>query len=76
MSNYDFTAYIEKDPDTGMYFGSVPQLQGAHTQGKTLDELHKNLQEVISLCLEELSAEEKEALRLDFVGTQKVSISV
>lgn len=76
MSSYDFTAFIEKDPETGMYFGSVPHLQGAHTQGKTLDELHNNLQEVISLCLEELSAEEKEAIRFDFVGTRKVSINI
>jgi len=74
MKNYDFTAYIEKDIETGLYFGYVPHLQGAHTQGETLDELHINLKEVVSLCLEELSAEEKENLNFDFIGTQKVSI--
>ena len=76
MKNYNFTAYIEKDTETGLYFGYVPYLQGAHTQGETLDELHTNLQEVVSLCLEELSTEKKEELNFDFVGTQKVSISV
>ena len=75
MKNYDFTAYIEKDKTTGLYFGHVPHLQGAHTQGATLDELHKNLQEVVSLCLEETSSEEKEELN-DFVGMQKVSVSI
>lgn len=54
MADYNFTAYIEKDRETNMYFGYVPHLQGAHTQGETLDELQKNLQEVVALCLEEL----------------------
>lgn len=76
MKSYSFTAYIEKDTETNLYFGYVPHLQGAHTQGKTLDELYENLQEVVSLCLEELSAEEKEELNFNFVGTQKVSVSV
>jgi len=76
MANYNFTAYIEKDTETGLYFGLVPNLPGAHTQGETLDELQKNLKEVVSLCLEELSEEEKGDLNFDFVGTQKVSVSV
>ena len=74
MKNYNFTAYIEKDTEMNLYFGYVPHLQGAHTQGETLDELYKNLQEVVLLCLEELSTEEKEELNFDFVGTQKISI--
>ena len=40
-----FTAVVEKDPDTGLYVGYVPGFRGAHTQGETLDELQKNLQE-------------------------------
>lgn len=75
MKEYNFTAYIEQDTETNLYFGYVPNLQGAHTQGETLDELHANLKEVISLCLEELSAEEKDRFNLDFIGTQKVTIS-
>jgi predicted RNase H-like HicB family nuclease len=75
MKDYNFIAYIEKDTDTGLYFGHVPHIQGAHTQGKTLDELHENLKEVVSLCLEELSTEEKQELNFKFIGTQNVSIS-
>ncbi len=48
------TAYIEKDPETGLYVGIVPGIPGAHTQAETLDELQENLKEVIELCLEEL----------------------
>jgi predicted RNase H-like HicB family nuclease len=49
----NLTAYIERDPETGLYVGIIPGLPGAHTQGETLDELHKNLREVVELCLEE-----------------------
>ena len=29
------TAYIEKDPRTGLYVAVVPQIQGAYTQSET-----------------------------------------
>ena len=48
-----FTAYIEYDPETKLYVGTIPGLAGAHSQGATLDELRVNLQEVIELILEE-----------------------
>ena len=50
----NFTAFIEKDPESGLYVGSVPNLSGAHTYAETIDELQVRLVEVISLCLEEM----------------------
>ncbi len=47
------TAYVEQDAETGLYIGIVPGIPGAHTQAATLDELQKNLKEVLELCLEE-----------------------
>ena len=47
------TAYVEFDKESGLYVGTVPGIPGAHTQGATLDELQKNLKEVLELCLEE-----------------------
>ena len=44
-----YTAVMEKCPDTGLFVGYVPGFPGAHSQGKTLDELNENLQEVVSL---------------------------
>ena len=44
-----YTAIIELCQDTGLYVGFIPGLQGAHTQAETLDELNKNLQEVIEM---------------------------
>ena len=48
-----FSAYVEWDPDTRLYVGTVPGVAGAHTQAATLDELRGNLKEVLELCLEE-----------------------
>lgn len=42
-----------------MYVAIVPSISGAHTQAKTLDELQKNLKEVLELCLEELGPKER-----------------
>ena len=55
-TNFQFTAQIEKDRETGLYIGLVPNLPGAHTQATTLDELRNNLKEGIALCLEEVAA--------------------
>jgi len=65
------TAYVERDPDTGFYVGTVPGIPGAHTQGETLDELQKNLREVLTLCLEEL---ESDAEIPEFVGIQQIEV--
>jgi predicted RNase H-like HicB family nuclease len=68
MKNY--TAIIEKDTDTGLYVGYVPGFPGAHSQGKTLDELQQNLREVIEMLLEEGEPE----LQGEYVGTQQILI--
>lgn len=65
-----FTAVVEKCLDTGLFVGFVPGFPGAHTQGETLDELHQNLKEVISLLLEDGDP----ALEAEFVGTQTVTV--
>jgi predicted RNase H-like HicB family nuclease len=71
----NLTAYIEKDPETNLYVGIIPGLPGAHTQGESLDELYKNLKEVVELCLEEMSSEEKEQIP-EFVGTQQIEVAM
>jgi len=63
-----FTAYIEFDPGTNLYVGTIPSIPGAHTQGATLDELRDNLKEVLELCLEELAIALNELPH--FVGLQ------
>jgi predicted RNase H-like HicB family nuclease len=68
-----FTAYVECDPETKLYVGIVPGIAGAHTQGATLDELQKNLKEVLELCLEEYK-DSPEDLPV-FVGLQQIGVS-
>ena len=49
----NFTAVVEHCKETGLFVGYLPGFTGAQSQGKTLDELNKNLQEVIALLLED-----------------------
>lgn len=48
-----YTAVIERCSDTGLYVGFVPGFAGAHSQGESLDELQRNLREVIEMLLED-----------------------
>lgn len=67
-----FTAFIEFDSETNLYVGIVPGIPGAHTQGTTLDELQKNLMEVLELCLEEYQGTTEDLPR--FVGLQQIEV--
>lgn len=69
------TALIEMDPDTGLYVAIVPGIPGAHTQAKSLDELRKNLKEVVELCLEEMDVDTRKHLP-EFIGIQQVEVAV
>jgi predicted RNase H-like HicB family nuclease len=60
---YRTAAYIEKDPETGFYVAVVPGIPGAHTQAESLDEIQRNLQEVLELCLEGMDVDEKNICR-------------
>lgn len=70
----EFTVVIEQDED-GIYVASVPELEGCHTQAKTLDELRERIKEAIELYLEVESDLVKE-VPLEFVGVQKVEVAV
>ena len=70
VSMRTYTAVVERCPDTGLFVGYVPGFPGAHSQGETLDELHRNLAEVIEMLLED----GEPALEAEFIGTQTVRI--
>ncbi|MEI6757693.1 MAG: type II toxin-antitoxin system HicB family antitoxin [Chlorobium sp.] len=69
MRNY--TAIVERCTETGLFVGFIPGFQGAHSQGETLDELHKNLQEVIEMLLED----GEPVLEAEFIGTQNIVVA-
>ena len=66
-----FTVVVEKDPETGLYVGYVPGFPGAHSQAESLDELNRNLCEVIEMLLEDGDPK----LEGEFVGIQRVLVS-
>ena len=65
----EFTAVVERDSKTGLLVGYVPGFPGAHSQGKTREELSQNLREVIEMLLEDGEPE----LEGEFVGIQTVT---
>ena len=65
-----YTAVVERDPDSGLYVGHIPGWPGAHTQVESLDELQRNLREVILLLLED----DEPRLEAEFVGTQTLLV--
>jgi len=66
-----YTAVVERCPETGLYVGYVPGFAGAHSQGETLDELQRNLREVIEMLLEDGEPE----LDAEFVGIQSITVA-
>lgn len=66
-----FSYIVEKCADTNLYVGYVPGFPGAHSQGETLEELRRNMQEVIELLLEDGEPE----LEAEFVGLQTVKVA-
>lgn len=65
-----YTAVIERCPDTGLFVGYVPGFPGAHSQGESIDELSRNLEEVVAMLLED----GEPVLQSEFVGTQAVQV--
>ncbi len=66
-----FTAIVEYCKDTGLYVGYVPGFAGAYSQGETLDQLNRNLTEVVKMLLED----GEPPLDSEFVGTQQIVTS-
>ena len=66
-----FDVIIERDEE-GFYIGSVPQIPGCHTQGRSLDELMVRMREAVELCLE---VEGGPPRSLEFIGIQRITIA-
>jgi len=69
MEKKAYTAVIEKDSE-GWLVADVPELQGCHTQAKSMDELIKRVKEVIELC----SEDKKEKSSNQFIGIQMIEV--
>ena len=67
----EFTVIIEQDED-GYFIGTVPELEGCHTQARSLDQLMERIKEATLVCLE--SEQDIEETELKFVGVQKIAV--
>lgn len=72
MKTLHFTVYIEQDED-GTYIGSIPSVPSCYAEGKTQEEMLKNLSEVLKLCLRNVN--KKEVSKNRFVGIQNLELS-
>ena len=72
MKNLNLTVYIERDED-GVFIGSIPTISSCYAQGKTQEEMLKNLREVLSLCLRNTNKDTLENTK--FVGIQNLEIN-
>ena len=66
-----YSVVVERDPETGVYVGHVPGWPGAHSQGTSLDELQRHLEEVISMLLEDGEPQ----FLSEFVGMHTVKVA-
>jgi len=64
-----FTVIVWRDE--GYYIASVAEIQGCHTQAKSLDRLMRNVREVIELCLD---ADKESYIPMEFVGVHRVEL--
>ena len=74
MNSY-YTAYIERDIESGLYIGVVPSIVGAHTCAPTIDELQIKLKEVITLCLDEMEDEDIANFPV-FAGISQIEVAL
>lgn len=63
-------AIIERDLETGLLVGSVPGIPGAHTQGRSVEEVRDHLKEVLELLKDEGVLRPES----EFVGTTALTI--
>ena len=69
-----FQVIIEQD-EAGYYVAECPALRACYTQGKTYEEVMKNIKDVIGMCLQELRAQGKKVPRqAEIIGVQRVEV--
>jgi len=66
-----FPILLEQDED-GVFIVSCPSFKGCHSYGFTVDEVMKNIEEVIAMCIEE----EKPKVYNHFIGFQEIEMNI
>ena len=66
-----FKIVVERDLDTSLYVGCVPGWPGAHSQGDTVDDLTRNIHEVLEMLLEDGDPKPES----EFIGIQTIHVT-
>lgn len=72
---YEFPVVVEKD-EAGYFFASVPSLQGCYTQAKTLEDVLREIKEVIKLHLQDRLTLDESIPRVKPVSLSSIEVGV
>jgi len=75
VTTYTFPVIIEKDED-GFFVADCPDLQGCHTQGKTIEEAITNIRDAIKLHVKILKEENQEIPKVEPVSLTSLEVTV
>ena len=74
-NTFTFPVIIEKDED-GYFVADCPDLQGCHTQGKTLEEAIASIRDAIKLHVKILQEDKEEIPQLEAVSLTSLQIAI
>lgn len=74
-TTYNFPVIIEKDED-GFFVADCPEIQGCHTQGKTLEEAITNIRDAIKLNLKISKEDRQEIPKVQPVSLTSLEVTV
>ena len=74
-TTFKFPVIIEKDED-GYFVADCPDLQGCHTQGKTLEGAIANIRDAIKLHVKILREDKEEIPQLEAVSLTSLQIAI
>jgi len=74
LKMYEFPVLIEKDSGNS-FFATAPTLQGCYTSGKTFAEAVKNIQDVLSLYIQDLKEDRMKIPKRKTISFMSVEVS-
>ena len=74
MRRFKFSVIVEKDKDG--YYAVCPELQGCYTQGRTYEEVMKNIRDAIKLHIEERLASHEIMRQPEMTSLTQVEVAV
>ena len=73
MAGYRFAIVVEKDKEG--YFAYCPELQGCYTQGKTFEEVIKNIKDAIKLHIEDRLANNETVTTSEIISLSSIEVT-